>query len=73
MGEPSAVEIELEDDDLGMCPYYWRFECLPGYDPEGTCFMGCSDEPSCVTCEPSGGWPSVHAALTAAGSEGETP
>jgi hypothetical protein len=50
-------------DDLGVCPYFWRYECLPGYDPDAVCAFGCRDEPECVTCAPSGGWPSVNAAL----------
>ena len=44
--------------DLGMCPYYARYESLPGHDPKATCTFGCRDEPQCLTCEPDGGWPS---------------
>lgn len=49
--------LEL-DGDLGQCPYLARYESLPGHDPAATCGYGCSDEPQCVTCEPTGGWPS---------------
>lgn len=59
-----------DEDDLGTCPYYARFEgltSLPTYDAEGVCYqMGvCSaaGEPECVTCVPRGGWPSVHRML----------
>ena len=66
-------EIIDDEDDLGYCPYYARYEGLtelPTYDPEGICFQlsVCeysmpSPEPLCVTCVPKGGWPSVHRML----------
>lgn len=62
----------MADDDLGTCPYYARYEgltTLPWFDPEGTCYRGCYDEPECVTCVPRGGWPSVHRALADASTE----
>lgn len=49
-----------DDDDLGVCPYYARYESLPGHDPTAVCAFGCYDEPQCVTCVPRGGWPSVR-------------
>lgn len=56
-----AGQLSLEPDDgeenLGDCPYLARWNALPGHDPEATCAYGCSDEPDCVTCQPSGGWP----------------
>lgn len=39
------------------CPYYARFQNLPGHDPDGVCAFTCYDEPVCVTGEPLGGWP----------------
>lgn len=56
-----------DEGDLGMCPYLARYKeltDLPTYDPEGSCFQmsicKSAGEPQCVTCEPSGGWPSVR-------------
>jgi hypothetical protein len=48
------------DPDLGLCPYFARFYSVPGHNPEGICgrLPQCHDEPQCVTCEPTGGWPS---------------
>jgi hypothetical protein len=43
--------------DLSGCAYYKRYIEAPGHDPNGTCSFGCREEPSCVTDEPSGGWP----------------
>lgn len=37
------------DGDLSSCPYFTG---------TGTCRGGCSDEPSCITDKPYGGWPS---------------
>lgn len=48
---------EYQTDDLSDCPYFARFTNQPGHDPEATCSYGCVDEPACVTCEPSEGWP----------------
>lgn len=45
--------------DLGDCAYYQRCRGVEGYE-DGTCSFGCRDEPECVTCEPSDGWPSQH-------------
>ncbi len=50
---------ELEDDDddeedLSGCPYYRDRD-------RGVCDSGCHSEPACVTGEPVGGWPSLHA------------
>lgn len=39
--------------DLSDCPYYQR-RFVGG---NGICNYGCSEEPECQTCEPSGGWP----------------
>ncbi len=35
--------------DLSDCPYYRGV---------GTCYASCYEEPSCITDEPSEGWPS---------------
>jgi hypothetical protein len=45
---------EHPEDDLSSCPYYRGV---------GTCESGCTTEPSCMTDEPSEGWPSRRAAL----------
>ncbi len=52
VSEPTDTEIEAAEDfeiDYGQCPYYARYESLPGHDPEATCAFGCRDEPACVT------------------------
>jgi hypothetical protein len=52
----TVIEEELDGHyDLSRCPYY-QTEGLPDAE-RGTCQYGCRDEPECVTCEPSGGWP----------------
>lgn len=48
---------EDEGPNLGDCPYLRRDGTEGAYGPN-TCSHGCSQEPECVTCEPSGGWPS---------------
>lgn len=53
--EPDDDEGEA---DLGGCPYYALYRRLPGHDPNAICGSGCVDEPACVTCEPTEGWPS---------------
>jgi hypothetical protein len=51
---------EPEDEFNGrLCPYYARYWCHEGHDPEAICTFGCRDEPECVTCEPTGGWPEL--------------
>lgn len=60
-GNPVIPDDYAEDeDDLGVCPYFARFESLPGHDPRAICAFGCSDEPQCVTCQPREGWPSFR-------------
>jgi hypothetical protein len=41
--------------DLSDCPYYRSW--LDGIG-DGKCNRGCYDEPSCITDEPTEGWPS---------------
>ena len=55
--ERVCVDLGLED---ACCPYYDRYYALKGYDPKAICTRGCRTEPSCMTDEPSGGWPSVR-------------
>jgi hypothetical protein len=43
---------EAMSSDLGLCPYRLGV---------GICTHGCWEEPSCVTSEPSDGWPSLNA------------
>jgi hypothetical protein len=58
---------EEYEDDLSECPYYARYNGLPGHDPSATCFQlgtcSAAEEPMCVTCEPIEGWPSRHEAV----------
>lgn len=59
------IEVLIEDTDremaadLGGCGWYLRQQGVEGYE-DATCSFGCYDEPSCETCEPTGGWPSSH-------------
>lgn len=55
-GEYVAYEEEWNGR---LCPYFARYNSLPGHDPEAVCTFGCRDEPQCVTCEPNGGWPEL--------------
>lgn len=41
------------------CPYFQRFQGLPGHDPNATCTFGCWQEPRCITDEPMRGWPEL--------------
>lgn len=52
---------EDDEEDLSDCPYYARYCSAAGHDPQAECSYGCTDEPSCVTCRPSDGWPSERA------------
>lgn len=45
---------EAHMSDLSTCDYFQR---QYGGDPDGICSFGCWEEPECVTCEPSEGWP----------------
>lgn len=45
------------NSDLGGCAYYQRCIGTPGFS-DGICSFGCQEEPECITCEPTGGWPS---------------
>lgn len=61
---PEPEEVEDDEEDLGECGYYARYVNLPGHDPEAICMQTgiCweAGEPLCVTCEPTGGWPSMR-------------
>jgi hypothetical protein len=45
----------MAEVDLSDCPYYRSW--LDGIG-DGKCNRGCYDEPSCITDEPTEGWPS---------------
>jgi hypothetical protein len=45
--------------DLSDCPYYRSWQDGGG---DGKCNRGCHDEPSCITDEPTEGWPSRRVA-----------
>ncbi len=72
---------EFHDDpdiDLGLCPYYLKSSGVPvdlcgvgSYGP-ATCAFGCTDEPDCVTCEPSEGWES-HQLVDVEGQRNRLP
>jgi hypothetical protein len=47
----TSLIAEQIDGDLADCPYYTG---------TGSCGSGCVDEPECITCRPTGGWPSEH-------------
>lgn len=53
------------ENDLGDCPYFATYAGLPWAEKGAVCSYGCWEEPECVTCEPNGGWPSVHAEINA--------
>lgn len=63
---------DASEPDLGTCPYFARYWGHKGHDPEAVCAFGCRDEPECVTCRPTGGWPSERAPHSAA-SQGSRP
>lgn len=42
------------------CGYYARYYRLPGFDPTAICGFCCVDEPSCITDEPTEGWPPLE-------------
>ncbi len=48
------LQAEFRDQELsaayGQCPYFLD-------QRTGTCSMGCREEPECMTCCPSEGWP----------------
>lgn len=53
-----AAVLALDGEtDLSSCPYYDRYESLPGHDPQGQCGFDCNDEPACITDCPREGWP----------------
>lgn len=56
------VLAETYRDNLSECPYWARYRGDPEPWPEGaygpgTCIFGCSQEPECVTMQPTEGWP----------------
>lgn len=50
-------KVSEEEWNGRSCPYFARYYRKPGFDPHAICIYGCREEPSCVTDEPSGGWP----------------
>lgn len=50
-----AQAIHNQGEDLSDCPY--RLTCNNPDVPTEQCGGGCHDEPQCMTCAPTGGWP----------------
>ena len=48
--------VNEEEWELGDCPYFARYYNIEGHDPNAICYMGCHQEPACVTDEPLEGW-----------------
>lgn len=48
---------EAVGHDRTSCAYYMR---RFGGDPKGICSFGYQEEPECVTCEPTNGWPEAN-------------
>jgi len=65
MSDPHEELPVVDTDDLGDCPYFARWNSIPGHNPHATCSYGCYDEPECVTCEPHGGWPAFRTIIAA--------